>query len=245
MTSFIQKTISSPITLPELLQKNRLNLGLSLLEAARITGVPEKYLQALEDGNYSSLPGEIYVRAFLKKYSDLLKLQAKAIVKMYQEERGTQLTLPVVLPPKPLTKKIFSFSPRFFTTASIALGIVACVGYIGWQLLATYRPPELTITYPQNNLTTNNSQLTVSGKAESEIVLLINRERILVAPDGSFAQNMDLQEGVNQIIIEARKKHGQPKIVNLSIFRQQAEAVKPTSPSALKGEPITINSPHS
>ncbi|MCX6784397.1 MAG: helix-turn-helix domain-containing protein [Candidatus Komeilibacteria bacterium] len=231
MTSFITKTLNTPFTLPELLQKSRTNLQWSLGEAAERSSVPEKYLRILEAGAYHLLPGEIYAKSFLKKYADCLKLQTKVIIKMYQAEKATQLSLPAFLPPQPLAKKIFTFSPRFFTAASLTLGIMACLTYIGWQLAATYRSPNLAISYPQNNLITVAHQIMVTGFTEPEIVLQINHERILLAPDGSFNQPVDLQEGLNQITIEAKKKHSQPTSVDLSVFRQAEAATKPEPPS--------------
>lgn len=231
MTSFIAKTLTNPTTLPELLQKSRLTLGWSLAEAARRSTVPEKYLNILEIGAYHLLPGEIYAKSFLKKYAESLKLQAKIIIKMYQAEKATQLALPAFLPPQPLAKKIFNLSPKFFAAASISLGVLACLSYIGWQVGQTYRSPKLTVTYPQNNLVTLANQIYVSGQTEPEIILQINHERILVAPNGSFNQTVDLQEGLNQIIIEAKKKHSQPNQITVSVYRQTEAAVSPETPS--------------
>lgn len=231
MTSFIAKTLTNPTTLPELLQKSRLNLSWSLAEASRHSCVPEKYLSILEAGAYHLLPGEIYAKSFLKKYAESLKLQAKIIIKMYQAEKATQMALPTFLPPQPLAKKIFNLSPKFFTTLSLSLGVVACLAYIGWQVGQTYRSPKLTISYPQNNFATPANQIYVSGQTEPEIILQINHERILVAPNGSFTQTVDLQEGLNQIIIEAKKKHSQPNQVTISVYRQAEAAKAPENPS--------------
>lgn len=130
-----------------------------------------------------------------------------------------------------MAKKIFNFSPRFFTTAAVSLSILACLTYIGWQLTLTYRAPKLAIAYPANNLITPVNQLTINGQTEPESLLQINHERILVAPDGSFTQTINLREGLNQITIEAKKKHSQIKTISLSVYRQtEAISTEQASP---------------
>jgi len=58
----------------ELLRRTRLDRGLSLAQVARDLYVQEKYIQALEEGNYEVIPGETYQRAYFKKYAEYLDL---------------------------------------------------------------------------------------------------------------------------------------------------------------------------
>ena len=58
----------------EILREARKEKGLSLSQVAKEIFIQEKYLQALEDGNYDLIPGEAYQRAFFRTYADYLGL---------------------------------------------------------------------------------------------------------------------------------------------------------------------------
>ncbi len=58
----------------ELLRKTRHERGLSLGQVAKDLLIQEKYLQALEEGNYEIIPGETFQRAYFKKYAEYLGL---------------------------------------------------------------------------------------------------------------------------------------------------------------------------
>ena len=58
----------------ELLKEARKDKGLTLSQVAKDIFIQEKYLQALEEGNYDAIPGEAYQRAFFRTYADYLGL---------------------------------------------------------------------------------------------------------------------------------------------------------------------------
>ncbi len=58
----------------ELLRRARQEKGLSLGQVAKDLYVQEKYIQAIEEGNFEVIPGEAYQRAYFKKYADYLGL---------------------------------------------------------------------------------------------------------------------------------------------------------------------------
>jgi hypothetical protein len=56
---------------------------ISLAEAARATRIKQSYLEALEDGEYSVLPGAAYVTGFLRNYALYLGLHPDDLVQEY------------------------------------------------------------------------------------------------------------------------------------------------------------------
>lgn len=87
MTSFIRRRILTSETLGERLKKIREGQGFSLGEAEVGTNIKASYLECLEDGNYSGLPGEVYTRNFLRVYGGFLGLDGQKIVEQYEKER--------------------------------------------------------------------------------------------------------------------------------------------------------------
>lgn len=60
------------------LKKMREKLSISLSVAAKETNILEHYLSALEKGDWSIMPGEVYARGYLKKYCEYLDIDAAA-----------------------------------------------------------------------------------------------------------------------------------------------------------------------
>jgi Helix-turn-helix domain len=79
------------------LKEARLRKGLDLASAAESTKIRSRHLQALEDEQFDVLPGQTYVRGFLKTYADFLGLDGQLYVDEYSSrfwvnEDGTPAT---------------------------------------------------------------------------------------------------------------------------------------------------------
>src|SRR5438477_12466499 len=62
------------------LRKARVERGKSIEEASRETRIRAEYLQALERERFDVLPGDVYVRGFLRSYSSYLGLDPKKVL---------------------------------------------------------------------------------------------------------------------------------------------------------------------
>ena len=67
----------------EELKKARLKNNLTLRQLTSRTRIDIKFLEAMEEGNFSFLP-EIYVKAFIKEYADVVGLDGDLILKKYE-----------------------------------------------------------------------------------------------------------------------------------------------------------------
>jgi cytoskeletal protein RodZ len=70
--------------LGQLLRKARLDKGISLEDMQEITKIRKRYLEAIEEGNYKLLPGNFYVRAFIKSYSECVGLDPNEVLLLYR-----------------------------------------------------------------------------------------------------------------------------------------------------------------
>ncbi len=68
------------------LKEARLEKGYSLDDLQEITKIQKRYLVGIEEGNYASMPGSFYVRAFIKQYAEAVGLNPNEILKQYQNE---------------------------------------------------------------------------------------------------------------------------------------------------------------
>jgi cytoskeletal protein RodZ len=70
--------------LGQLLKKARTQKGISLDELQELTKIRKRYLEAIEEGNYKILPGNFYVRAFIKSYSEAVGLEPDEVLRLYR-----------------------------------------------------------------------------------------------------------------------------------------------------------------
>lgn len=70
----------------DLLRQAREKKGLSLREIEDETNMRWKYLEALENEDFEVIPGETYVKGFLRNYSAFLGLDSDQMLELYREK---------------------------------------------------------------------------------------------------------------------------------------------------------------
>ncbi len=73
--------------LGRILRETRESRNISMEVAEEETKIRRKYLEALESGLYSDLPGEVYLKGFLRTYGNYLGLDGTSLVDQYKEGR--------------------------------------------------------------------------------------------------------------------------------------------------------------
>lgn len=68
----------------ETLRERRMALKIDVHEVEEATKIRAKYLRALENEEYNLLPGNAYVKSFLRTYADYLELDSRALVDQYR-----------------------------------------------------------------------------------------------------------------------------------------------------------------
>ncbi len=131
----------------EELREARLALGVTLEEAAERLRIRRPYLQALEEGRLSDLPGAAYAVGFLRTYAQALGLDAEAMIRPFQE-RGAAAGRPglagavggaaaaagrriELVFPEPAPER--SVPPGVVVLAGAALAIGAYVAWYNWS----------------------------------------------------------------------------------------------------------------
>ncbi|WP_257351474.1 helix-turn-helix domain-containing protein [Pseudalkalibacillus decolorationis] len=68
------------------LKEARLENNYTMEELQEITKIQKRYLQALEEGDYSVLPGAFYARAFTKNYAEAVGLDPEELFEQYSQD---------------------------------------------------------------------------------------------------------------------------------------------------------------
>nr|WP_262315529.1 RodZ domain-containing protein [Lacticaseibacillus parakribbianus] len=68
------------------LRTARIEKGYTLDDLQQITKIQKRYLIAIEEGRFAALPGDFYVRAFIKQYAETVGLDADALLTQFQQD---------------------------------------------------------------------------------------------------------------------------------------------------------------
>lgn len=207
-------------TVAERLRSGRQEKNLKLKDVANKLNINEKYLVALEKGEYSHLPHGVYGKNFLREYALFLGLDYKSLAKDYETEIE-------ILEPR-RRKEIFSKQvvkgrylwamPKILKNIIIFLVIFICFVYLGYRVNKIISPPALEVINPSADLITGDNFLLVSGKTEAEANIIINGESVLSDKKGDFSQLVNLKKGLNFITITASKKYGRSNIITRQVL---------------------------
>ncbi len=76
--------------LGEMIRERREELGLTLDDLQVRTKIRGKYLEAIEAGEYQVIPGEVYLRGFLRSISSELEMDADLALQAYRQDTGKE-----------------------------------------------------------------------------------------------------------------------------------------------------------
>jgi cytoskeletal protein RodZ len=89
--------MSSPSTdtTGNLLKRQRELKGMSVAEVSRVTRIPVPTLQSIESDHFDDLPGEVFVRGFLKSYAQAVGVLPAEVLARYTSSRRVAFVTPM------------------------------------------------------------------------------------------------------------------------------------------------------
>ena len=234
-------------SLGEQLRAQRDRKGITLEQAAADTRIREKFLKALEDGDYPSLPGAVYTRGFLRNYADYLDLETDELVVLYQQERGGGPPEPTpkrtFKPYRPVVHQSFIFRPVVFVPVLVLAFVGLFLGYIYYQFATFATLPKLEILDPSSDGLAASSDLVVRG-----VTVPGGRVTITVIPgsefidihsgnDGSFDTKVALSPGSNHVVVEVQDSAGKTNRVSRTIQYQAPTTAVGPAPQLVVDQP--------
>lgn len=70
----------------DILRRERERQKLSIKDIERATSIRALYIEAIENSDNATLPGQVYTKGFIRNYANFLKLDSESLVKQYREE---------------------------------------------------------------------------------------------------------------------------------------------------------------
>ncbi len=209
LNKFKTKKVETTVTVGECLKRKREELGISIKDLGDKLRIKVDYLEDLEENNYEKLPPDVYVKGFIKSYSELVGFNPEKMIELFKKEKEIENKVESrnkkekKYEKRFAIKKYITITPKIITVF-LSLLILSIIGYYFWhQLSSFYSEPYLFVSSPFADEVTNNSETVVSGETEIGIILKINGEDVFVDEEGYFRENIMLQPGKNVLIIEA------------------------------------------
>ncbi|MDP3899726.1 MAG: helix-turn-helix domain-containing protein [bacterium] len=208
---FRKKTIVEQ-SIGEVLTQARNERNINLEKAARALKINADYLRALENNEFDKLPQGVYGRNFLREYCFLLKLNSQKMLDIYDFEEKKQ---PVAREERDafrrqrVKKYEFLSLPKLIRNSLVIVVGLLFVGYLGLRVQAMVAPPELLIFFPPVNYSTDENSLEIKGLSEPDTIISVNGTEMLSNESGEFSYVVHLQQGVNIIKINSKKRYSQ------------------------------------
>jgi transcriptional regulator with XRE-family HTH domain len=109
--------------LGEYLKEKRENAGLSLKELSEITRIRTEYLRALENEDFSKIPGEVFIKGYIRAYLRALSMDPEEGINIYLEEEGVKKDLPIESPIKESKWQQFHSTPLLIASIIIFITV--------------------------------------------------------------------------------------------------------------------------
>lgn len=72
----------------DLLRRERERQGKTIKDVELETSIRGTYIEAIEQGKYEVLPGDVYAKGFIRNYSKFLNMDGDSLIEQYNNERG-------------------------------------------------------------------------------------------------------------------------------------------------------------
>jgi cytoskeleton protein RodZ len=139
----IVPSVTDAPTLGDGLKAAREHSGRSLAELSSLTRVPSRYLTALEQNDFSTLPNRVFSIGYVRAYAAALGLDEQLAVERFKRE-SPDPSVPLQAPVGVAFEEVKRYSPRL-----IAAGLALVIAVVGWNvfqrvsLMQAPRPSDL------------------------------------------------------------------------------------------------------
>ncbi len=240
--------------LGEVLRAAREARSVDLPRVERDTKIRERYLSALERGEYRELPGAVYTKGFLRNYGSYLGLDPEYLIDLYRLEISATPADRWVAPtpPRPISvrrRRTFVVTPGAVAAAILTIMVGALVAWIAYEFVNFARTPELRITQPAGDVAAQTEEtITIRGITASGATVTVRglpeNPSTTADAEGNFEMTVGLLPGSNEIRIEAvdplTRRSSATFVRRVNVV---TDTVVSPSPSSSAGPPASVDQP--
>jgi cytoskeletal protein RodZ len=141
--------VSGTETVGSTLRQQREKKRMSIAEVSRVTRIPVSTLESIEQDHFDDLPGEVFVKGFLKSYAQSVGLDSDDIVARYTASRRVSSVVPLPVA-SPVQAAREGQGRRFGIAIALVLLLILFTLALSIVLKPRGRdlPPELSLRAP-------------------------------------------------------------------------------------------------
>ena len=166
------------------LREARLKRDLTPAEVQKAIRIRDRYLQALEEERWELLPGDAYVKGFLRTYADYLGLDGN----LYVEEYNSRFARPdePQLVPERFARSSSPFGGVGFLRPLVVVAVIVAIvaGLAAWQLSSSSGGKQGTPPTTSVATTTTSHQTTTRKKGHKHVAARLPSSAVVVASRG-------------------------------------------------------------
>jgi cytoskeletal protein RodZ len=168
------------------LREARLKRGLTPADVQKAIRIRDRYLQALEEERWELLPGDAYVKGFLRTYADYLGLDGN----LYVEEYNSRFARPdePQLVPERFARTGTHLGGVGFLRPLVAVGVIVAIvaAVAAWQLAGSNKK-QATPTTTSGHTSTTAHHTTTGRKThkKKQTAVALPSSAVLVAARGN------------------------------------------------------------
>ncbi|MDQ6995609.1 MAG: helix-turn-helix domain-containing protein [Mariprofundaceae bacterium] len=180
----------------EILKNKRLDCSISMSDAAKKLNIRIQYLQALESGDWSPMPGDVYALGFLRQYAKYLKCNINDDIDKLKSNQYS-LNKPVTFPDPPVAP-----NRKWMIIFLVAL----IVSFILFNVLNQQKSSLLPSQILQEDAAILNEKLIVSEHKNIQEPPIVSK-----LSSGSEASPVKVKKSSSDVLIVPNNKPTPPK----------------------------------
>ncbi|MFC6176609.1 RodZ domain-containing protein [Companilactobacillus huachuanensis] len=155
------------------LRNARIKKGYTIDDLQQITKIQKRYLIAIEEGQFDHLPGDFYVRAFIKQYSDAVGISSDDLLEEYKADIPNSQPTQESTPEETKTRTIKEESNSFFSNLGnyipqivVGLVVIVIIAVIAFGMVHRNQSAS-SVTIPKDNTTQTTKKTTKKTTTKS------------------------------------------------------------------------------
>jgi cytoskeleton protein RodZ len=176
--------------------------GVPLEEISGVTKIHIRFLQALEENQFDKLPGEVFIKGYIRSYANIIGSDAEEVLNIYEEYLGNKIvnSSESVTQPNTSTKTFLSF-------ALIGLIILALIFGVRFLISSENNLPVINVVLDKKQSSEPSAELPIKI-IEKKIHLITEnkplKESDVTAPEQPQIVTTELNSSEEKPILESQ-----------------------------------------
>ena len=207
----------------DLIKRRREELGITIVFCSNNLKIQARYLEGIENDNYSMFENSIQAQGFVQNYLELLGLNTVTLIPRWRKDvldffKEDDLTKLNYFKPKKKRKiNIVLTTEKLINVGFLSLIVIFFI-FILINYSNNISAPKLQIMKPDNNSIVEADLLDIFGVTYKDSKLRLNNDEIQILPDGNFSTSIKLSEGINNFKFTATNPYNRETSLVLQVI---------------------------